>query len=1010
MSRQQLQLDDDIFDIFSEYSVIPPNFGSTSKHQFSNAHSVQHFSSYFIYILTYNVNYRDNNNKTKERRMRELLLVRKLEEEQALKTGLPSKPNPTSNSSKPNDPEQSEMQSQSDQTNDSVDIEESIHTQQPTLADSVDTERSINIQKENPIDSVDINTQQHNLTDSTDIEKPIEDSSQVTDNNILKEIPITTENTLNIGSSEEQQKLVPTSDENSSLNEDVKTVVDPPKSIDKTDTKEKRELLIRRDSLRVFFANKKHQPSNQSDIIDNLELDIDTQIQSIESSNNSDKIPEECETIDSNDSNDLNNVTSSSSRSTQESIELNPDEKRQRAAANRSMQRKELKNLKRQKKLQQNDDQDIVIMAPVKNSTEDVSNDTPTVVVDSVVSEEKKIEKIRKRRSKTSESDPNFSDGSIDLDILIAENSDLDSTKMPLEDDGDDSDDDDFWKIDPAELERHLTPSTTPLRRLSPDPQSLPDTNRISPHRTFGVIAEEDENFSDTLLEVDGQEVDDILSSKIDGLNIEDVEENMGMMLDIPMLKESSPSPIPSPFSSQSDGKPGTPVGTFKTGYGSHFSPSPLSPTSSRASSIGDPDEYETMSNGSFTSVRSASSTKSGASGIRRPSTTSGLRTPSRAGSHTPSRMVTPTRVEQNSNSSTATPFRSRSTSVVSNSSTEESTTSSRGTTSPSRIASPTYRMSMYNVAQTISENNNHPRPPSRISNGSADEVLSRSTSNNGSSPGARSLSRAGSIATPKSPSIASSTQSRIRNSMPPGSINSKKVGTPARSLSQLQQPSTGLVRPSSRAGLAKSPVPPTPTSPPNSRSLSRLGAAQKGSPMKKNRPNSIAVGNKYNKYSNDQSLYDTADTKMIDSSGIRSPPGVRSINQYLGSRHSSDSLSSHDDYLIFTPPESPTGASETDSLTSLASSVSYGSSPGRGTSPVPSHNIPMTSPSRIASKPKRTSMISPSTPSPSSGGSKLPTTKVTSPSKFASPGNRQSIHQPTGLRPPSQIGFRKTK
>ncbi|CAG8565810.1 8541_t:CDS:2 [Diversispora eburnea] len=941
--------------------------------------------------------------------MRELLLVRKLEEEKALKNGQPLKPSPTSNSSKPNDPMQSEIQSQSDQTNDSIDTEESIHTQQPTLSDSVDTERSINIQKENLIDSREINTQQ--LTDSTDTdtEKSIEDPSQVTDNNILKEIPITTENTPNIGNSEEQQKFVPTSDENSSLSEgtltDIKTVVDPSKSIDKTDTKERSELLIRRDSLRVFFAKKKHQPSNQSDIIDNLELDDDThQIQSIESSNHPDKIPEERETIDSNDSTSSNIITSSS-RSTQESIELSPDEKRQRAAANRVAQRKELKNLKRQKKLQQNDDQDVIIMAPAKKSTDVVSDDTPTVVVGSIGSEEKIVEKLRKRRSKTSESDPNVSDGSIDLDILIAENSDLDSTKMPLEDDGEDSDDDDFWKIDPVELERHLTPSTTPLRRLSPDPQS-PNMNSISPHRTFGVIAEEDENFSDTLLEVDGQEVDDILSSKIGSLNIEDGEENMGMMLDIPMLKASSP------FSSQSDGKPGTPVGTFKTGYSSHFSPSPLSPTSSRASSLGDPDEYETMSNGSFTSVRSTSSTKSGASGIRRPSTTTGLRTPSRAGSHTPSRMVTPTRIEHNSNSSTTTPFRSRSTSVVSNSSTEESTTSSRGTTSPSRIASPTYRMTMHNVAQAISENNNHQRPPSRISNGSADEVLNRSTSNNGSSPGVRSLSRAGSVATPKSSSIASSTQSRIRNSMPPGSINSKKVGTPARSLSQLQQPSTGLVRSSSRAGLVKSPVPPTPTSPPNSRSLSRLGTSQKASTIKKNRPNSIAVGNKY---SNDQSLYDKADTKMVpvDSSGIRSPPGVRSINQYLGSRHSSDSLSSHDEYLIFTPPESPTGASETDSLTSLASSVSYGSSPGRGSSPVPSHNLSMTSPSRIASKQnKRTSMISP--PTPSSGGSKLPTTKAIPPSKFASPGNnstsRQSIHQPTGLRPPSQIGFRKTK
>src|SRR5688572_18395267 len=138
-----------------------------------------------------------------------------------------------------------------------------------------------------------------------------------------------------------------------------------------------------------------------------------------------------------------------------------------------------------------------------------------------------------------------------------------------------------------------------------------------------------------------------------------------------PILKPVSPSPAPSPYPTLSGGKPGIPAGLSKTAFSAHFGPSPLSPTSSRASSVGDPDEYETMSNGS---VRSAGSAKSGVSGMRRPSTITGLRSPSRVSSHigSPSRIAAPGRAD--SHSSTPTPQRSRSLSVVSDSSTEEST------------------------------------------------------------------------------------------------------------------------------------------------------------------------------------------------------------------------------------------------------------------------------------------------------------------------------------------------
>ncbi|RIA98041.1 hypothetical protein C1645_813260 [Glomus cerebriforme] len=152
-------------------------------------------------------------------------------------------------------------------------------------------------------------------------------------------------------------------------------------------------------------------------------------------------------------------------------------------------------------------------------------------------------------------------------------------------------------------------------------------------------------------------------------------------------------------------------------------------------------------------------------------------------------------------------------------------------------------------------------------------------------------------------------TRLRSMSRAPPSNINSTKSKY---SMLQLHTPTSNSElskRPSSHVSIAK----PSSTSITPVRLLSQLASLSelsKTSYLKKPRPQSIAVRN-------------------------------TSINNTT--KISTDSLSSHDEYsassMIFTPPESPTGASKMDSLTSLTSSVSYGSSPGRATSPIPPHN-----------------------------------------------------------------------
>ncbi|CAH1760629.1 6423_t:CDS:10 [Entrophospora sp. SA101] len=490
------------------------------------------------------------------------------------------------------------------------------------------------------------------------------------------------------------------------------------------------------------------------------------------------------------------------------SKELSPDEKRQRAAATRSKQSMELKNLMKQKKREQNlDNNDETIMFVPKN------------LIDS-------LNEQKKKSVNTTAADVE-SDGSVDLDDLIGQISDLES----------------------GTVLRNLTPSTTPLATplRGPSPNSQISSSTYNLTRPTSTIAEEDENLSDTPLEVDKQEADDLwkTSNTNKEFDMESKEEDeLDLLLDteiMPILKPSSPSPVPTPNSSLSGGKMGIPSGLSKSAfYSLSYVRSPLSPNSSQASSVVDPEEFETLSNGSHTSTSSRSIS---ASGIRRPSNTTGIRSPTR-NDRSPSKIA---------RSGALSPRYPRSLSRASNSSAEESTTSSiGGAISPTRIASPTrgYHLSMYNTPTSFRQ-----RSISGVSSSSADEILSRPQT---SPPTYRSLSRIGGNIGGNKSSTSTDSPKQIRSSLPPPSSSTKnnaktsKTG-PKRPTSQPASSnitSSGLLSPSSRAGITNS------------------------------RNNNV--------------------------------PANDSHDEHSGSS------------MIFSPPESPVGSSETESLTST---MSYGSS-----------------------------------------------------------------------------------
>ncbi|CAJ0627644.1 13433_t:CDS:10 [Entrophospora sp. SA101] len=502
------------------------------------------------------------------------------------------------------------------------------------------------------------------------------------------------------------------------------------------------------------------------------------------------------------------------------SKELSPDEKRQRAAATRSKQSMELKNLMKQKKREQNlDNNDETIMFVPKN------------LIDS-------LNEQKKKSVNTTAADVE-SDGSVDLDDLIGQISDLES----------------------GTVLRNLTPSTTPLATplRGPSPNSQISSSTYNLTRPTSTIAEEDENLSDTPLEVDKQEADDLwkTSNTNKEFDMESKEEDeLDLLLDteiMPILKPSSPSLVPTPNSSLSGGKMGIPSGLSKSAfYSLSYVRSPLSPNSSQASSVVDPEEFETLSNGSHTSTSSRSIS---ASGIRRPSNTTGIRSPTR-NDRSPSKIA---------RSGALSPRYPRSLSRASNSSAEESTTSSiGGAISPTRIASPTrgYHLSMYNTPTSFRQ-----RSISGVSSSSADEILSRPQT---SPPTYRSLSRIGGNIGGNKSSTSTDSPKQIRSSLPPPSSSTKnnaktsKTG-PKRPTSQPASSnitSSGLLSPSSRAGITNS------------------------------RNNNV--------------------------------PANDSHDEHSGSS------------MIFSPPESPVGSSETESLTST---MSYGSSAGRVASPSQVYN-----------------------------------------------------------------------
>ncbi|CAI2173466.1 4777_t:CDS:2 [Funneliformis geosporum] len=935
--------------------------------------------------------------------MRELLLVRKLEEENAKKNKLENTSHKNSNTS---------IKGHHDTTD---------YSANNTTKNITDTNQTFDREDQENIKSNDIDHNVQTITPGDKIISTLQlDTSEV--NQIFEQIgskhtSSTSDNYSNesiiemsINEKTNDQNLQPVI-ENSPVNSnhDEQDIKDQKLQEEKKHHEAKSlALQTKRESLKEFFLQKlpythidtftDNQIELDSNFIDyNKSVSLTTNIKGeLKEAINENLSQESSEIIKPNIVKDSTS-TDRQLTSPTTNLELSPDEKRQNGFANQSNQRKESKLHKNQSIKKYSDGTvDIVIMVPEKVKfleTKNVEGNIIDITLNGGSKMESNVEinSIHSKRSKNKTSVDTDSDCSVDLDALIAEGSDLESGEIQLNDDGLDDGDDEFWKIDPAE---HLTPSTSPLRRPSPDPHGTPTLSPLV--NVTGPIAEDDENLSDTPLEVDGQEADDIMNfSNSNGFEMDskgaeydDEINEIDMSLDTqitPILKPISPSPAPSPAPTLSGGKPGIPSGLPKTAFSAHFGPSPLSPTSSRASSVGDPDECETTSNGSYTSVRSAGSAKSGASGIRRPSTVTGLRSPSRIGSH--SRIATPGRVD--SHSSIPTSHRPRSLSAVSDSSTEESTTSSVGATSPSRIASPTrgFHMSMYNMTQSMS-GSVRPRSMSRVSNSSADDVLVRSSASHIVSPGSRPLSRAGSV-TPKSSN--NGPQNRIRSSMPPSNVNAtnSKYGTL----------NSGTARPSSRASIAKA----SPTSTTSIRPLSRLGGLSESpnTSLKKPRPQSIAVGNNS---PNNTSVISRSNSIPTTTAYSNTNSGIQCLSSVLkapssfahyGGR-STDSLSSHDEYSspIFSPPESPT-ASETDSLTSLASSVSCGSSPGRGTSPIPPYNSMLATPTtRLSKHGTRMSMVA-----APSGISKLPSSRMP-PSKLAT-ASGHAIAGVTGLKSP---------
>ncbi|CAG8436920.1 7626_t:CDS:2 [Ambispora gerdemannii] len=840
-------------------------------------------------------------------------------------------------------------------------------------------------------------------------------------------------------------------------------------------------LLTRRESLKQYFIKKQSLANNTNGQIDNsaedTSADKNTKRESlkeyfaIKRAHNKDNSISSLVSEDTDDGNIKPKNSEKDNSSSSQNMNADAEEKRQKAAIARRAQRKQLMELKRQKKRQvSGDTEDIFIAVPEKKKNPSVNDESTAATTSSGNNE------IITPKSSTHSLEGNESDDSLDWDAILAQTGDLESGIDSGLVDVMDDDDENFWnldKIDTSELQKHLSP----LSR-SPDPMVLKNNNRninikeddefshallteevdditanlntfpensleedefdrtldtqltpvleptipskhgknldvdnmeldgrlsITPHRQLSPDPRDSPNLltlmysvkeeEDILLKVVTQEVDDITANSNNFPENSQEEDDFDRTLDVQMssmIDPKSPSPIPSLRTSHGGFK-GIPVGLPKPVFSSHFG---SSPSSSRASSVADHDEYETMSNGSMTSVMSSNSTKSANSARRQ---YAGLRKPNRIGTTgVASKIASPNRQMMTS----PTPGRPRSMSVVSNSSADESTTSTA-----SRISSPPPRRTQLPQGTPTKNTNSNQIPAPRqrtlsgASNSSRDEARAAVASKSIATP-VRPLSRAGlnqtrlpsGISRPSSPT-------QIRGSLVG---EGAKQTTPTRTSTLPQAsnitPPSGLARPSSRAGIQK-----TPGSASSSRPSSRLSTISESKPKtstlynnKKPRPMSIAVSP------------NSAASRITSPTGISNRPGssmlrTSGLSGYNGGRRSSDSLSSYEEYSLFSPPESPTNGSETDSLTSLTSSVSYGSSPGRGTSPIP--------PTLIGNSPVRKSGVG--VTRSLSSASKLPPSRFTPPpatDTAATTPSKLATSVGTQLRPPSSFGLRRPK
>ncbi|RIA92780.1 hypothetical protein C1645_46399 [Glomus cerebriforme] len=404
--------------------------------------------------------------------MRELLLVRKLQEENA-KKNKPIENISSENSDKGHDAADSKTnitKNISDNANQTFNRE--VHVKN-TKSHDIDDNVKISI----PDDKINPTHQ----SDASNVDKISE--QVINDNNCNQSTGETSFNE----NTEKSQSLQPVEENTLVISKhDINDLIDPMSNEEKKHNEAvSLALQTKRESLKEFFLQKQpyiHKDTftdNQivldSNFIDDKKLVSLTNIkdESIIEEQLTDEIPsQESETIKPKDT----IITDKPLTSPPANLELSPDEKRQKAAAARNMQRKDLKQFLKQKKqaMERKSDEtaDIIIMEPekakesleTKNFEVDIINSKENSILNNGLNGDDKVQletknkgernnSIHLKRSKNKSSSVDTdSDGSVDLDALIAEGSDLESGEIQLNDDGLDDGDDNFWRVDPAEV------------------------------------------------------------------------------------------------------------------------------------------------------------------------------------------------------------------------------------------------------------------------------------------------------------------------------------------------------------------------------------------------------------------------------------------------------------------------------------------------------------------------------------------------------------------------------